>query len=416
MRHWFYNSILLFVFSTALAQAPNDHIFPAAVSARPFIDFDKSGFLIHGQRTFLVSGGIEYARVPRALWADRLLRLKRAGFNCVEIYTFWNFHEPREGVFDFTGDHDLGAFLQLVKTMGMYAIVRVGPYYCAEWDLGGYPLWLKFKPGIRVREPNAVFESAVGRFFDRLLPIVAANQINHGGAVILVQLENEHPSGWGTEMPNAYFTWLQHEVLAHGIEVPYFFSGLHHSSDPAGDALNFDDVSRPNPWMTTEFWSVWYNGYGSGPAEAALFERRTWKVIARGGNGYNCYMGHGGSNFGYKNSDGDAASYDYGAAVGQGGDLRPIYYTFKRAAYFARSFASLLENSVGDTVRGLVVGDSVRVNERRGPEGEIVFLDNAASRFERVVVGGDTVKLAPGEIFPYVRKYGALRGNTLRIF
>ncbi len=417
MRHWFYNSILLFVFSTGFAQAGlNDHIFPAATAARRFIDFDSRGFLVKGQRTFLVSAGIEYARVPRGLWADRLLRLKRAGFNCVEIYTFWNFHEPREGVFDFTGDHDLGAFLQLVKTMGMYAIVRVGPYYCAEWDLGGYPLWLKFKPGLRVREPNAVFESAVGRFFDRLLPIVAANQINHGGAVILVQLENEHPSGWGTAMPNGYFTWLQHEVLAHGIEVPYFFSGLHHSSDPAGDALNLDDVSRPNPWMTTEFWSVWYNGYGSGPAEAALFERRTWKIIARGGNGYNCYMGHGGSNFGYKNSDGDAASYDYGAAVGQGGDLRPIYYTFKRAAYFARSFASLLENSVGDTVRGLVVGDSVRVNERRGPEGEIVFLDNAASRFERVVVGGDTVKLAPGEIFPYVRKYGALRGNTLRIF
>lgn len=417
MRHWFYNSVLLFVFSTGFAQAGlNDHIFPAAASARPFIDFDKRGFLIHGQRTFLVSGGIEYARVPRALWADRLLRLKRAGFNCVEIYTFWNFHEPREGVFDFTGDHDLGAFLQLVKTMGMYAIVRVGPYYCAEWDLGGYPLWLKFKTGLRVREPNAVFESAVGRFFDRLLPVVAANQINHGGAVILVQLENEHPSGWGTAMPNAYFTWLQREAIAHGIEVPYFFSGLHHSSDPAGDALNLDDVSRPNPWMTTEYWSVWYNGYGSGPAEAALFERRTWKIIARGGNGYNIYMAHGGSNFGYKNSDGDAASYDYGAAVGQGGDLRPIYYTFKRAAFFARSFASLLENSVGDTVRGLVVGDSVRVNERRGPAGEIVFLDNASSRFERVVAGRDTVMLAPGEIFPYVRKFGALRGNTLRIF
>lgn len=420
MQHWFYNRVwgllLVVLGGGVFAQGSNDHIFPAAAAARPSIDFDKRGFLIHGQRTFLVSAGMEYARVPRALWADRLVRLKRAGFNCVEIYTFWNFHEPREGVFDFTGDHDLGAFLQLVKTMGMYAIVRVGPYYCAEWDNGGYPLWLKFKPGLRVRESNAAFESVAGHFFDRLLPIVAANQINHGGAVILVQLENEHPLGWGTAIPNSYFTWLRSMALAHGIEVPYFFSGLHHSSDPAGDVMNLDEAARPNPWMTTEFWSVWYNGYSSGPADAALFERRTWKIIAHGGNGYNYYMAHGGSNFGYTNNDEDAASYDYGAAVGQGGDLRSMYYAFKRAAFFARGFASLLENSMGDTVRGLVVNDSVRVNERRGPAGEIVFLDNFSSHVERVVLTRDTVLLAPGEIFPYVRRFGTLRGNTLRIF
>jgi len=62
----------------------------------------------------LVSAGMEYARVPRALWADRLLRLKRAGFNCIEVYTFWNFHEPHEGQFDFSGDHDLAAAMGLL--------------------------------------------------------------------------------------------------------------------------------------------------------------------------------------------------------------------------------------------------------------------------------------------------------------
>ncbi len=413
MRYW-YNRIRLFALAivvfwgSALAQEPNDHIFPASAGARSSIDFDSKGFLVHGQRVFLVSAGIEYARVPHELWADRLLRLQRAGFNCVEIYTFWNFHEPREGVFEFGGDHDLGAFLRLVKEMGMYAIVRVGPYYCAEWDDGGYPLWLKFKPGLRVREPNAVFEQYVGRFFDRLLPIVAANQIDRGGAVILVQLENEHTLGWGVDMPNDYFRWLRRTALAHGIVVPYFFSGLHHASDPVGDAENLDDVRRPNPWMSTEFWSVWYNGYGSGEKEARLYERRTWKIIARGGNGYNYYMAHGGSNFGYTNNDEDAASYDYGAAVGQGGDLRPIYYSFKRAALFARSFASLLENSVG-------VG-----NARKGPAGEIDFFDNASDTPRVVVVGGDTVRLRAGEIFPWVKDFVVgdgvrLVGNTLRL-
>ena len=165
---------------TLPAQA-NDHVFPPAASAKSAIDFDQHGFLIHGQRTFIVSAGMEYARVPRALWRDRLLRLKRAGFNCVEVYTFWNWHEPQEGKFDFSGDHDLDAYLKLVHTMGMYAICRVGPYYCAEWDSGGYPLWLRFKPGLRVREDNPPFINAVDQFFGKLIPIVAANQISRAG-------------------------------------------------------------------------------------------------------------------------------------------------------------------------------------------------------------------------------------------
>ena len=332
------------VVNLSAQQSSNDHIFPASAKAKTFIDFDSKGFLINGKRTFIVSAGMEYARVPHELWQDRLLRLKRCGFNCVEIYTFWNFHEPHEGQFDFSGDHDLDAFLKLVKKMGMYVIARVGPYYCAEWDNGGYPLWLRFKPGVRVREHNAEFEKYTGRFFDKLLPIVSNKQINHGGSVILVQLENEHTQGWGTVMPNEYFHFLQNKALSLGLEVPYFFSGLHHASDPAEDG-NFDDAKRPNPWFSTEYWSVWFTGYSSTDSDARVYARRTWKIIANGGNGYNYYMAHGGSNFGYTNNDEDAASYDYGAAVGQCGDLRPIYYSYKKTALFARSFQDILENS-----------------------------------------------------------------------
>ena len=35
------------------------------------------GFLVEGKRTFIVSGSMHYPRVPRALWRDRLLRIKR---------------------------------------------------------------------------------------------------------------------------------------------------------------------------------------------------------------------------------------------------------------------------------------------------------------------------------------------------
>lgn len=396
----------------------NDHIFPAAARAKALIDFDARGFLVNGKRTFLVSAGMEYARVPHELWGDRLLRLKRAGFNCVEIYTFWNFHEPREGQFEFSGDHDLEAFLQLMRHMGLYAIVRVGPYYCAEWDNGGYPLWLRFKPGVRVREDNAAFEKYVDRYFDKLFPIVNRQQIHHGGAVILVQLENEHPKGWGTVMPDGYFHHLREKALSLGLEVPYFFSGLHHATDPAGDATSLDDPARPNPWFSTEFWSVWYSAYGSTDKDAREYERRTWKILAHGGNGYNYYMAYGGSNFGYTNNDEDAASYDYGAAVGQAGDLRPIYNSFKRMGWWARSFANVLANSADATakVKPLFGNEDTTliVTARHSPAGELIFLDNpSAQPVKAAIAGVSSVVLSPGEIFPIVRHFALDSAVTL---
>src|SRR5262249_16907323 len=68
----------------AVVGGSNDHIFPAAAVAKPYIDFDGKGFLVKGKRCFLVSAGMEYARVPHELWRDRLQRLQRAGFNCIE--------------------------------------------------------------------------------------------------------------------------------------------------------------------------------------------------------------------------------------------------------------------------------------------------------------------------------------------
>jgi beta-galactosidase len=118
----------------------NDLMYPSAETARPFIDFDGAGFVINGQRAYLSSGSIHYPRVPPELWHDRLLRLKQANFAAVETYAFWNYHEPQENQFDFTGDKDFGKFLDAAQQLGLYATVRVGPYVCAEWDFGGYPV------------------------------------------------------------------------------------------------------------------------------------------------------------------------------------------------------------------------------------------------------------------------------------
>ncbi|MDB5143650.1 MAG: hypothetical protein JWQ66_2363 [Mucilaginibacter sp.] len=411
---------LFLCYSSITKAQSNDYMFPAASTAKKFVDFDARGFLIKGKRTFLVSAGLEYARIPHQLWHDRLLRLKRDGFNCIEIYTFWNFHEPLEGQFRFSGDQDLDGFLKEVKALDLYSIVRVGPYYCAEWDSGGYPVWLRFKDDVIVRSPNAAFEKYMDRFFDRLLPIVNNNQINKGGSVILVQLENEHPAAWGTVMPNAYFRHLQQKALSAGLQVPYFFSGLNHGGDPAGDRPSLDDPKRPSPWFTTEFWSVWYNLYGSTQKDADTFGRRTWKIMAHGGNGYNYYMAHGGTNFDYSNSHEDAASYDYGAAVGQTGDLRPIYYQFKRNALFARSFQDILENSTdAGTYKDIVSDTALKVNTRHSPSGDIVFIDHhwsgdVTTPFKIAGLQGVAkLTIGPGEILPLVHNFQLSAGVTI---
>ena len=413
---------LLLLGTFGKATVANDDIFPPAPAAASSIHFDGRGFVIDGKRTFITSGGMEYARIPRALWRDRLLRLKRSGFNCVEIYTFWDYHEPREGQFDFSGNADLDAFLKTAKSLGLYAIVRVGPYYCAEWDSGGFPVWLRFVPGLRVREDNPQFIAAVDRFWDHLMPIVAANQINHGGSVILVQLENEDPQGWGRVLPNSYFTHLQHKAVSLGLQVPYFFSGLHHGSDPAGDAP-WSSAGRQSPWMTTEFWSVWYDRYGQTQADADTYDRRMWKVLAYGGNGLNFYMFHGGTNFGYTNDDEDSSSYDYGAAIGQAGDLRPTYYRFKRAALFAHSFESILEDSdnATDAYQSDATNPDVHVTARSSPSGAILFLDNPGKEAVKTQVKeadgslfpAAPLTIAPGQIVPIVHDFPLLPGVML---
>ena len=415
--------LLLLVGLTAKIARADDGIFPPAPAAAPYINFDGRGFLLNGKRTFIASGGMEYCRVPRALWHDRLLRLKRAGFNCVEIYNMWNFHEPKKGQFDFKGDHDLDAFLKMVHAMDLYAIVRVGPYVCAEWDSGGYPVWLRFEPGVRVREANPQFEAAVDRYWEKLIPIVAANQINHGGSVIMVQLENEHPQGWGKEMPNAYFTHLRDKAVSLGLQVPYFFSGLHHGSDPAGNNP-WSSAGRTNPWFTTEFWSVWYDRYGQTQADTDTYDRRMWKVLAYGGNGLNFYMLHGGTNFASWNDDEDASSYDYGTAIGQAGDLRPTFYRFKRAALFARSFASVLEDSdnATDAYKSAATEAGIRVTARKAPAGTILFLDNNGREPIKTQIKEDAgglfpssgpLTVAPGQILPVVTNYALAPGITL---
>jgi len=407
----------------------NDSIFPPESAAKPYINFDGKGFLVNGKRTYIVAGELQYPRTPRAMWRDRLLRIKRAGYNTIQTYAFWNYHEPREGQFDFTGEKDLDAFLKLVHSLDMYAIVRMGPYVNAEWDTGGLPVWLRFKPGLRPMSDNQPFYQAVDPYLAKLYPILVANQIGHGGPILMVQLENEHVmdggGGGGTDMPNAYYKRYYSQARKAGLEVPLFFSGLNHDDDPAG-ASPFDISGRTSPWYSTEFWTGWVGRYGMDADRAKKLERTTWKVIAYGGAGYTHYTMAGGTDFDTWNNDQQASSYDFGSPIGQAGDLRDAYYRCKRAAMFATSFPAVLSNSLAKSGGAGVVPTEggVRITHRKGTAGEVLFLDNANGgpiKTQIKTKGGKTFPSAgpftldAGEIMPVVKGYPLAPGVNLEL-
>ena len=406
----------------------NDSIFPPEAAAKPYINFDGKGFLVNGKRTFIVAGELQYPRTPRAMWRDRLLRIKRAGYNTVQTYAFWDYHEPREGQFDFTGEKDLDAFLKLVHSLNLYAIVRMGPYVNAEWDTGGLPVWLRFKPGLLPMTDNPPFYQAVDPYFAKLYPILVANQINHGGPILMVQLENEHVldggAGGGTDMPNAYYKRFYDHARKAGLEVPLFFSGLNHNDDPAGDEP-FDTSVRTSPWYSTEFWTGWVGRYGMEAERAKKLERATWKVIAYGGGGYTHYTMAGGTDFDTWNNDQQASSYDFGSPIGQVGDLRDAYYRCKRAALFATSFPAVLSDSLAETGGDGVTPTEggVQITHRKGASGEVLFLDNTSGgpvKTQIKTAGGlspraGPITLEPGEIMPIVRGYPLAPGVTLEL-
>jgi amino acid transporter len=107
-------------------------------------------FLVHGKPFFVYGAAFFYERLPRSEWRDSLLQLRALGINTIDLYVMWNWHEPAQGEFDFTGRtnprRDLEGVLHLVRELGFYAIVRPGPVIRNEWRNGGYPAWLLSRP------------------------------------------------------------------------------------------------------------------------------------------------------------------------------------------------------------------------------------------------------------------------------
>ncbi len=92
----------------------------------PSFEVLSDQFVKDGVPIRILSGELHYFRIPRAYWRDRLLRTKALGFNAIQTYVPWNYHETKRGMVDFTGEKDLFAFLKLASELDLMVLLRPG--------------------------------------------------------------------------------------------------------------------------------------------------------------------------------------------------------------------------------------------------------------------------------------------------
>ncbi len=151
----------------------------------------ENGILFWKDRKIpLFSGEFHYWRVPADHWKDVADRILELGLNMVATYVPWNYHELKEGVFDFTGrtspTRNLDGFLSLMARKGLYVMIRPGPYIYAEWPFGGPP-----ERATKFARLDPRFLKMSGVYIDAVSKVIAPHQITRGGSVILCQSDNE---------------------------------------------------------------------------------------------------------------------------------------------------------------------------------------------------------------------------------
>ena len=178
---------------------------------------------VDGTPSVLLCSSVFPFRIPREQWDHRLQLVQESGYRMVDLYVHWGFHEEEPGRIDLSSpERDLRHFLDLAAARDLLVMARPGPYICSETDGGGLPWWLHgdadgAPAALRTTDPD--YLAAVDRWFAAVMPILADAQVTRGGAVALVQIENELDF-FDCPDPEQYMDHLAARARQHGIEVP----------------------------------------------------------------------------------------------------------------------------------------------------------------------------------------------------
>ncbi|OQE17633.1 hypothetical protein PENSTE_c020G02978 [Penicillium steckii] len=396
------------------------------------VQWDHYSFQVHGQRIFVFSGEFHYWRIPVPdIWRDILEKIKAAGFTAFAFYSSWAYHAPNNHTLDFsTGAHDIVPLYELAKELGLYIIVRPGPYVNAEANAGGFPLWLTTGEYGTLRNNDTRYTKAWTPYFTKVSEITSKYQVTDGENAMVYQIENEYGNQWEgsavDRVPNEtaihYMELLEANARANGIVIPLTSNDPNmntHSwgsdwSDEGGNVdvagvdsypscwtcdlsqctstngeyvafsvMNyfdyFEESSPTMPSFMPEFQGGSYNPWGGpegGCAEnsdadfANLFYR--WNIGQRV-TAMSLYMLFGGTNWGSLAAPVTASSYDYSAPISEDRSIGSKYYETKLLALFTRCAKDLTVTDLIGNGTQYTDNGAVRAYELRNPETNAAF-------------------------------------------
>ena len=326
-------------------------LIPAAAQKTPSFGFKGGEFVLNGKPFRIMAGEVHFQRIPREYWADRLVKLRAAGLNTVCTCVFWNALEPDPGQWDFSGGNDLAAFLRTAQRAGLWVVLRPGPYACAEWDFGGLPIWLLRTPDIKVRCSDPRYLAACEAYIQKIAGEIRDLQVQRGGPVLMLQVENEYGS-YGND--REYTAALREMWEKAGIQVPFYTAdgatpymleagtipGAAIGLDPGTSAKDFAEAAqlgRDVPVFCSELYPGWLTHWGEPWARVKTDEvLPDLRWILDNKKSFNFYMFHGGTNFGFwaganfsDKYEPDVTSYDYDAPLNEMGQPTPKYFAIR---------------------------------------------------------------------------------------
>lgn len=316
-------------------------------------ELGDSDFLLDGKPFVMISGELHYPRIPREAWRHRMQMAKAMGLNTIGTYVFWNVHEPEKGKYDFTENNDIAAFVKIAQEEGLWVVLRPSPYVCAEWEFGGYPYWLQNEEGLVVRSLEPKFINAYKNYLKEIARHLAPLQINHGGNILMVQVENEY---------GFYGSDKKYLETSKNIFIEAGFDGLLYTCDPVSKVKEghlppllpaVNGVAKPDevkklvreyhngkgPFYIAEWYPAWFDWWGTKHHTVAP-EEYSGKLDSAlaAGISINMYMFHGGTTRGFMNgancNDKDPyepqiSSYDYDAPLDEAGNATDKFLKFR---------------------------------------------------------------------------------------
>lgn len=376
------------------------------------VTYDHRALVIDGQRRVLISGSIHYPRSTPDMWPDLIQKSKDGGLDVLETYVFWNIHEPVRNQYDFEGRKDLVKFVKLVGKAGLYAHIRIGPYVCAEWNYGGFPLWLHFIPGVEFRTDNEPFKAEMKRFTAKIVDMLKQENLyaSQGGPVILSQIENEYGNGdiesrYGPRA-KPYVNWAAKMATSLDTGVPWVMCQQPDAPDPIINTCNgfycdqFKQNSDKTPKMWTENWTGWFLSFGGAvpyrPVEDIAFS--VARFFQRGGTFQNYYMYHGGTNFG-RTSGGPfiSTSYDYDAPLDEYGLIRQPKWGHLKDLHKAIKLCEAAMVATDPTITS--PGSNIEVSVYKTGSVCAAFLANVGTQSDAAVTfNGNSYHLPPWSV------------------